>query len=77
MGVWCEDTYHKNYEGAPIDGSPWTEGGEEWERLHRVIRGGCWNDGPVICRSAFRLPGGPVNGGSPLGFRPCIWPSDD
>ena len=36
---WCEDWYHENYYGAPDDGSPWLNGGEQ---KHRVIRGGSW-----------------------------------
>ena len=27
---WCEDTYHKDYTGAPEDARAWTEGGEVW-----------------------------------------------
>jgi formylglycine-generating enzyme required for sulfatase activity len=36
--VWelCEDRRHPNYEGAPNDGSAWTNGSE----VARVVRGG-------------------------------------
>ena len=37
---WVEDRYHKNYEGAPADGSAWNEGGD----YGRVLRGGSWGD---------------------------------
>ena len=47
---WCADTWHDNYEGAPTDGSAWTDNSE----LH-VIRGGSWINNPWFCRSAYRL----------------------
>lgn len=47
---WCEDRWHETYDGAPIDGSAWISG----SGAERVIRGGCWNYGEVLCRSAFR-----------------------
>lgn len=48
---WCQDVWHKTYEGAPSDGSPWeTEG----DPSQRVVRGGSWNGGPNKCRSAYR-----------------------
>lgn len=48
---WCEDVWHKSYEGAPSDGSPWLEGGD---KDFRVLRGGCWDSAPYHCRSAHR-----------------------
>jgi formylglycine-generating enzyme required for sulfatase activity len=48
---WCEDIYHKNYEGAPTDGSAWNVGGES---NIRVLRGGSWIYNPRVCRSAAR-----------------------
>jgi len=47
---WCEDYYHKNYVGAPIDGSAWVDGGYS----SRVCRGGNWVNVSDICRSAYR-----------------------
>lgn len=47
---WCEDNWHETYDGAPVDGSAWISG----SGAERVIRGGCWNYGEVLCRSAFR-----------------------
>ena len=32
---WCEDTWHKDYKGAPEDARAWTEGGEVWEPAPR------------------------------------------
>lgn len=36
---WCEDLWHESYAGAPLDGSPWLQGGNP--KL-RVVRGGSW-----------------------------------
>jgi formylglycine-generating enzyme required for sulfatase activity len=56
---WCEDSWHKNYFGAPSDGSVWTGA----KNVH-VIRGamespyGPINEGkPGISRSAYRESG--------------------
>ena len=48
---WCADPWHKNYEGAPDDGTVWEVGGD----IHRrVLRGGSWSFSPVLCRCASR-----------------------
>jgi formylglycine-generating enzyme required for sulfatase activity len=47
---WVEDTWHKSYEGAPVDGSAWLEGGDAL----RVVRGGSWDDDPRSLRAASR-----------------------
>jgi len=52
VAEWCEDVWHKSYEGAPCDGSAWLEGGE---KSFRVLRGGCWDSSPPHCRSAARF----------------------
>ncbi|NEP84717.1 MAG: SUMF1/EgtB/PvdO family nonheme iron enzyme, partial [Okeania sp. SIO3B3] len=49
---WCADDWHKNYEGAPTDGSAWLENDEKEHNV--VLRGGSWNLYPNDCRSAFR-----------------------
>ncbi|MFM6881969.1 MAG: formylglycine-generating enzyme family protein [Dolichospermum sp.] len=46
---WCQDDWHDNYEGAPIDGSAWIS-----LTNRKVLRGGSWNYYPVLCRSASR-----------------------
>ncbi|MCA2907809.1 SUMF1/EgtB/PvdO family nonheme iron enzyme [Microcystis sp. M042S1] len=48
---WCADTWHDNYDGAPRDGSVWTENGDDNRSL---LRGGSWYDYPDYCRSAYR-----------------------
>jgi len=48
---WCADNWHKNYTGAPTDGSAWLT--EEQNTL-RLLRGGSWDRYSSRCRSAFR-----------------------
>lgn len=48
---WCEDVWHDNYNGAPNDGSVWTNGGN-WN--FRVVRGGSWSLNGDYCRSSLR-----------------------
>ena len=68
---WCQDYFHDNYDGAPSDGSAWTEG--ENSSL-RVIRGGSWLNYPGVCRSACRSYYTPVIQLSYLGFRVVLAP---
>jgi len=46
---WCQDSWHNNYNGAPTDGSAWTD-----NNVYRVLRGGSWFLNPRSCRSACR-----------------------
>ncbi|MDE0058152.1 MAG: SUMF1/EgtB/PvdO family nonheme iron enzyme [Defluviicoccus sp.] len=48
---WVEDCWHENYDGAPLDGSPWTSSGN---CSSRVVRGGSWYHAAPYLRSAFR-----------------------
>ena len=46
---WCEDTWHADYQGAPEDGTPWVDDG-----IHRVIRGGSFDEVATHLRTAWR-----------------------
>jgi len=48
---WVHDIFHDSYNGAPIDGSAWTTG---FLNDNRVIRSGSWASGPAYLRSAMR-----------------------
>lgn len=39
---WCEDHWHNNYNGAPVDGSAWSSSSDEYPES-RILRGGSWN----------------------------------
>jgi formylglycine-generating enzyme required for sulfatase activity len=62
---WCEDAWHDDYAGAPLDGKPWSGGDPDW----RVMRGGCWHDPPSLCRSTSRLKAKAEEGEDYFGFR--------
>jgi formylglycine-generating enzyme required for sulfatase activity len=63
---WCQDWYHKKYDGAPTDGSAWLSGGQQ---KHRVLRGGAWFTPAIDCRSAVRFWFAPDKGYVGSGFR--------
>jgi len=63
---WCEDWYHKNYKGAPSDGSAWLSP----KGVFRVYRGGCYLHKAKNCRSANRLMDSPnTKMSDAIGFR--------
>jgi formylglycine-generating enzyme required for sulfatase activity len=62
---WVQDCYNEDYNGAPIDGSPWETGDCEM----RVVRGGSWGYFPVDPRSAYRYGDHKVDRNYNTGFR--------
>ncbi|BAY96654.1 hypothetical protein NIES37_05880 [Tolypothrix tenuis PCC 7101] len=61
---WCQDSWHKNYKGAPADGSVWMS-----DNHTRLLRGGSWNINPWNCRSAVRNCNARDNKYINVGFR--------
>ena len=49
---WCQDIWHKNYKGAPKDGSAWMSGGKP---TYHNLRGGSWANDAGNARSACRF----------------------
>lgn len=47
---WVEDCWHKNYQGAPADGSAWVEG----DCVSHVIRSGSWKNDARYVRPSNR-----------------------
>jgi formylglycine-generating enzyme required for sulfatase activity len=47
---WTNDCWNPKYEGAPVDGSPWTSG----DCSLRVVRGGSWDSDPDDLRGGDR-----------------------
>ncbi|MGY3616925.1 SUMF1/EgtB/PvdO family nonheme iron enzyme [Bradyrhizobium sp. USDA 10063] len=47
---WVEDCWHKNYQGAPTDGSPWLGG----DCTSHVLRSGSWKNDTRYVRPANR-----------------------
>ena len=63
---WCADPWHDNYEGAPVDGSVWKDGGDDNKK---ILRGGSWRSDPRNCRSAYRGYPAPDDQSGLVGFR--------
>jgi len=71
---WCQDHWHENYEGAPVDGSSWVNP-EAAEDASRVVRSGSWSYNPWNCRSASRGYFGAGERSNRFGFRVvCVAP---
>ena len=62
---WTADHWQADYNGAPSDGSAWTEGGAAF----RVLRGGSWSNEARLVRSASRGDAHPSNRFEDFGFR--------
>jgi formylglycine-generating enzyme required for sulfatase activity len=65
--VWelCLDTWHGNYNNAPIDGGAWID----IDTKSHILRGGSWIDAPEYSRSAYRSVNYLVNHNFNIGFR--------
>jgi formylglycine-generating enzyme required for sulfatase activity len=63
---WVQDTVHEHYDGAPLDGSAWEEGGDPGRR---ILRGGSWMYNPRYLRSALRNGFSSVLSNDIVGFR--------
>ena len=48
---WVEDCWHKDYHGAPTDGSAWTSS----DCRENVIRGGAWRNDSTYAHSSSRF----------------------
>ncbi|BDI14611.1 hypothetical protein ANSO36C_04130 [Nostoc cf. commune SO-36] len=62
---WCQDEWHKNYNGAPKNGSAWLADNNQ----DRLLRGGSWLSDTRSCRSAYRGYYARVNRNGSVGFR--------
>ena len=65
---WVEDCWNESYEGAPVDGSAWTQG----DCGRRTLRGGSWFNSSASARSAARLNGNATVRGNIAGFRVVV-----
>jgi len=63
---WCQDHWHRDYNGAPEDGSAWLTDSPD---ANCVWRGGSWFGYPRYCRSAYRNSYSPDGRSYNLGFR--------
>jgi formylglycine-generating enzyme required for sulfatase activity len=63
---WTEDCFHRDYYGAPQDGSAWIA---DVACDRRVIRGGSWSGSPQGLRAANRISHTSVCRDIDLGFR--------
>jgi formylglycine-generating enzyme required for sulfatase activity len=66
---WVEDIWHDSYQGAPTNGSAWTDGEGRNPSRSRVIRGGSWYSNPRTRTAMRRDRDGPDGRDSNLGFR--------
>ena len=64
---WTADCYNDSYNGAPKDGSAWTD--EDGKCSYRVLRGGSWSFNARSCRTSYRNYGEPSNRFDSIGFR--------
>ena len=65
---WAQDCYVDSYNHTPRDGSA-QESPENNACPLRVLRGGSWNNAPLLVRSAYRLRLRPDFTNDTIGFR--------
>lgn len=70
---WCADAWHPNYDGAPADGSAWTEGGDQKKR---VLRGGSWKDKAAALTSSHRIGADKATRDDAVGLRCVLAPAE-
>jgi len=63
---WCADWYRDYPKGAVADPQGPASGAA------RVLRGGGWGSGSLVCRSAYRFNGAPGSRPSDFGFRVVV-----
>ncbi|WP_414621263.1 SUMF1/EgtB/PvdO family nonheme iron enzyme [Calothrix sp. CCY 0018] len=68
---WCQDSWHKNYQGAASDGSAWINYNDD-ENNYGLLRGGSLSSSPGYCRSAFRYRYEHGDTTSSVGFRVVV-----
>ncbi len=66
---WCQDRYAGAFDSTDVNNPKGPSSG-----VSRVLRGGCWNDGAWICRSAYRNLSTPGSRHSYTGFRLTMLP---
>lgn len=64
---WCEDDYHDDYKGAPIDGSAWVDSPNRGAL--RVLGGGSSWIVAELCRPTVRSRSEPALRNDSFGFR--------
>ncbi len=71
---WCSDWYADSYANLPAGqaGAKNQDPQGPDSGSSRVLRGGCWDYNPLLCRSAGRLRYNPVNRGYGIGFRVVV-----
>lgn len=62
---WCQDHWHENYQGAPIDGKAW----EAPDLVKRVLRGGSWDHPALRSRVCSRSFWSPIKRYKDVGIR--------
>ncbi|MCE9560785.1 MAG: SUMF1/EgtB/PvdO family nonheme iron enzyme [Planctomycetes bacterium] len=63
---WCSDGYGEYSPGNQSDPQGQSDG------QSRVLRGGAWDNDPVLCRAAFRVTVEPAYRSGRTGFRICF-----